>query len=337
MLALATAHTLASPRLSRAGAAARPGVAATRCLPLAAARCSAAQGNKAQKLKKPSPPVALPPPAQLLARSIAAAAVSGLLLFSAVPPSMAELVTVTPQEATEMARPLKKQQFNKGRIWGLFVLGATALFGCTVVLENNSKLFPAISRSNQAMRMARKQQEEREAASAAEQAAFEQRLVQVRSERERDAGAEAAVMEGLLEAREARGISATPAASLPAAAAAATALAEEATAVSEALAKGQVEAEERQEAEVEEKAEGKHDEKAEPSSSTSEPSSQRSTAGNDSVAAAEERKPLFEISAEQIEASAQQRRLDELQQELERRKKAGAGAGAGSSSAAQQE
>lgn len=102
-------------------------------------------------------------------------------------------------------------------------------------------------------------------------------------------------------------------------------------------AKGQVEAEERQEAEVEEKAEGKHDEKAEPSSSTSEPSSQRSTAGNDSVAAAEERKPLFEISAEQIEASAQQRRLDELQQEFERRKKAGAGAGAGSSSAAQQE
>ena len=30
-----------------------------------------------------------------------------------------------------MARPLKQQKVNKGRIWGLFILGATALFGST--------------------------------------------------------------------------------------------------------------------------------------------------------------------------------------------------------------
>jgi hypothetical protein len=66
-----------------------------------------------------------------LARSAAAAALSCLLLLGSAPPSQADISTVTPQEATEMARPLKQQKVNKGRIWGLFILGATALFGST--------------------------------------------------------------------------------------------------------------------------------------------------------------------------------------------------------------
>lgn len=89
-------------------------------LPLRAAPLSSAQQ------------AALPPtPLQRLARSAAAAAVAGLLLAGGPPPSLAELATVTAQQAVDSARPLKPQAVNKGRIWMLFVLGATALFGST--------------------------------------------------------------------------------------------------------------------------------------------------------------------------------------------------------------
>lgn len=73
-------------------------------------------------------------PVPALARGLTAAA-AALLLASAPaalpPPASAELSTITAQQATEMAKPLKQQKVNKGRIWALFVLGATALFGTT--------------------------------------------------------------------------------------------------------------------------------------------------------------------------------------------------------------
>ncbi len=73
-------------------------------------------------------------PVPALARSLTAAAAALLLAgMPAVlpPPAAAELSTITAQQATEMAKPLKQQKVNKGRIWALFVLGATALFGTT--------------------------------------------------------------------------------------------------------------------------------------------------------------------------------------------------------------
>ncbi len=60
------------------------------------------------------------------------------------------------------AQPLQKAEVNKGRIWLLFVLGASSLFGVTVVVENNGSWFPAISRANKAMKMSMKAIEERE-------------------------------------------------------------------------------------------------------------------------------------------------------------------------------
>lgn len=57
-----------------------------------------------------------------------------------MPPSLAEITTVTAQQATEMAKPLKQQEVKKGRVWALFVLGATALFGSTGWWSENCSL-----------------------------------------------------------------------------------------------------------------------------------------------------------------------------------------------------
>ena len=58
---------------------------------------------------------------------------------------------VPPEQMTSLAKPVKKQEVNKGKVWLLFVLGASTLFGVTIVVENNSAWFPAISRANKAM------------------------------------------------------------------------------------------------------------------------------------------------------------------------------------------
>ena len=57
---------------------------------------------------------------------------------------------------TSLARPLKAQTVNKGKVWLVFVLGAAGLFGAAVLLENNERFFPAISRANKAMAATRK-------------------------------------------------------------------------------------------------------------------------------------------------------------------------------------
>ena len=74
-------------------------------------------------------------------------------------PAAAEIQTVSASEATKLAKPLQQQPVNKNGIWLLMVLGGGALFGSTVVLENNEKLFPAIYKANRAMSAAKNKQQ----------------------------------------------------------------------------------------------------------------------------------------------------------------------------------
>ncbi|KAK9862288.1 hypothetical protein WJX84_005881 [Apatococcus fuscideae] len=74
-------------------------------------------------------------------------------------PAAAELQTVAPSTATEVAKPLKSQPVDKNKIWLLFGAGAAGVFGTAVLLENNERLFPAIAKANKAMRMAQQMRE----------------------------------------------------------------------------------------------------------------------------------------------------------------------------------
>ena len=126
----------------------------------------------------------------------------GLAAFLlAAAPAPAELQTVPADQLTTMAKPLKVQQVNKGRVWLLFVLGASSLFGATVLLENNEAWFPAISRANRAMTGSWTASQTREASEQEEQQKFDKRLEEVREERAEDARLESAVLAGLAEAR----------------------------------------------------------------------------------------------------------------------------------------
>ena len=69
---------------------------------------------------------------------------------------------VPADQMTSLAKPFKKQHVEKGRVWLLFVLGASSLFGVTVLVENNSDWFPAIAKANKAMAAAQKAMETRE-------------------------------------------------------------------------------------------------------------------------------------------------------------------------------
>ena len=69
------------------------------------------------------------------------------------------LQTVTAADAIAEARPLAAQPVRKDKVWLLLAGGAAALFGGTIVLENNEQLFPAIARANKAMARSREQQQ----------------------------------------------------------------------------------------------------------------------------------------------------------------------------------
>lgn len=69
------------------------------------------------------------------------------------------LQTVAPQQMLQMAKPMAKPQVDKGRVWVVFVGGAALLFGSTLVLEDRSGWFPAISKANTYLRMRTKQLE----------------------------------------------------------------------------------------------------------------------------------------------------------------------------------
>ncbi len=77
-----------------------------------------------------------------------------LIALAAVLRCMAQMVNA--QQVTQMAKPLPKQSFDKGRVWTVVIGGAVALFVGTVLMENNPAWFPAISRANQAMKEATK-------------------------------------------------------------------------------------------------------------------------------------------------------------------------------------
>lgn len=122
------------------------------------------------------------------------AASLALLAFCA--PCHAELQTVSPSVATESAKALPQQKVEKEKVWLLFLGGAAALFGGTVLLENNEALFPAIARSNRALAASRKDSEEK--AQEALQSISDERL-------------ENAVAAGLAEARQKNGSAQLPA------------------------------------------------------------------------------------------------------------------------------
>lgn len=62
----------------------------------------------------------------------------------------ASLQTVPAAQVTSMARALEKPVIDKGRVWIVFIGGAAALFGATLLLENNPAFFPSISKANKA-------------------------------------------------------------------------------------------------------------------------------------------------------------------------------------------
>lgn len=64
-------------------------------------------------------------------------------------------------QATQYAKPIQKQKVDKGFVALLFAGGAAALFGSAVLLEKNSRFFPAIYKANQVMREAEKRNQGR--------------------------------------------------------------------------------------------------------------------------------------------------------------------------------
>lgn len=87
------------------------------------------------------------------ARSALAASLIALSMHTGAP-AWAELATVPPETALQAARPLPQRPVDKGRIWLVLIVGASALFGATVLLENRASWFPAIAKANQAMKSA---------------------------------------------------------------------------------------------------------------------------------------------------------------------------------------
>jgi hypothetical protein len=266
-----------------------------------------------------------------------AGATAAAIILATAPASFAELQTVPPDQVTSLAKPLKVQTVNKNRIWLLFVLGASSLFGVTVLAENNEAWFPAISRANKALAASAAAAKERARRAEEEQLQFEERLGQVQQETTMDNRLESAVAEGLLEARRPPPTTSPPVdveieqeESASTAAVIAAAAIEEAE-ISEAAkfpAELGVEEEEEEEEEVEVVV-------AEVKELVEEDEGEAPTAAGASRAA-----PLFEISGDQIDASVknyQQREvlnelsIEDLQRELEERKKASAGGGGGGS------
>ncbi|KAL4519566.1 hypothetical protein Ndes2526B_g01848 [Nannochloris sp. 'desiccata'] len=276
-----------------------------------------------QQIPKPSyeRPSSLGP---VVARVLGATAAA--IIIATAPASFAELQTVPPDQVTSLAKPLKVQTVNKNRIWLLFVLGASSLFGITVVAENNESWFPAISKANKALAASTAAAKERARKAEEEQLQLEERLAEVKQETTTDSRLESAVAEGLLQARRPPPALTPPidveveeesasTASIVAAAAVEDAEISEASRFPAELG---IEEEEENEEEVpiiEEEAVDEMD------------------VVETAAAGASRAAPLFEISGDEIEASAksfQQREvlneisIEDLQRELEERKKTSA-------------
>lgn len=189
---------------------------------------------------------------------------------------------VPADQMTSLAKPFKKQHVEKGRVWLLFVLGASSLFGVTVLVENNSDWFPAIAKANKAMAAAQKAMElnEKEVDSS--------RMIVEQEEYDdvTNARLQEAVLSGIGEARQKAGLAGTKSPS------------------------------------VEEESESHKEEEADFVGREVQDSIEKTED-------VEERKPLFEISGQDIDNSAKEyvQRLslddvsvEDLESELERRK-----------------
>jgi len=86
---------------------------------------------------------------------VTAALASSVLAGAAIG---ADIQTLTPSQAVASARALPERVVKKGKVWLLLAGGAAALFGATIVIENNANFFPAIARANLAMRTNRNKQ-----------------------------------------------------------------------------------------------------------------------------------------------------------------------------------
>ncbi|KAL3150292.1 hypothetical protein ABBQ32_000142 [Trebouxia sp. C0010 RCD-2024] len=95
---------------------------------------------------------------QQKAQALSGTALKAIALLAALnvlsSPALADLQTVPASQATEFAKPIPKQKTDKGFVALLFAGGAASIFGAAVLLEKNSKLFPAIHKANQVMREA---------------------------------------------------------------------------------------------------------------------------------------------------------------------------------------
>ncbi|PNW86450.1 hypothetical protein CHLRE_02g086850v5 [Chlamydomonas reinhardtii] len=104
-------------------------------------------------------------PASTFGRALRIAAAGVLasgLVWMSPDVAHAEMQVVSAAQVTQMAKPLPKQSFDKGRVWTVFIGSAVTLFGATVLVEQNASWFPAISRANQAMKDATKRLQEME-------------------------------------------------------------------------------------------------------------------------------------------------------------------------------
>jgi len=237
---------------------------------------------------------------------------AAILLSAAPGPSLAEIQTVPADQVTSLAKPLKVQKVNKERIWLLLILGASSLFGITVLLENNEQWFPAISRANRAMATSKKMSEQQLANSAIEQAEFEDRLQEVVKERNEDARLESAVLAGLQDAKAQLGIG--PGSGV----------------VAQAEVEDIAQIEHQYPLQLDVGEEGEGEEYREDGYISEQGAAETSSTSDGGNAADQTKKPLFEISGDQIEASMRsvqntalsEMSLEDLQKELERRKAA---------------
>jgi len=140
----------------------------------------------------------------------AVALVLSLGLIHLMPVGDARAIEYVPaDQMTSLAKPFKKQHVEKGRVWLLFVLGASSLFGVTVLVENNSDWFPAIAKANKAMAAAQKAMEAREKESDTDGVIVEQDFTGYQEEYDDDDANERlqqAVLSGIGEARQKAGL-----------------------------------------------------------------------------------------------------------------------------------
>ena len=135
---------------------------------------------------------------------LASVVLSCMMMVSPASVNAVEYVSGNVEQMQAMAKPFKKQEVNKGRVWMLFVLGASSLFGVTVLVENNGAWFPAIAKANKAMKQSMKAMEEREqqAVLTGQAASLNEEAAYLLDEVEQDESLQNAVLAGIRQASD---------------------------------------------------------------------------------------------------------------------------------------